>query len=70
MRKPKLPSDMNPSQKPWAWAMALAGDARNHRAAIVKGADGTLVCICHPANAKEMCGGAEPIEDIYKYGAK
>ena len=68
MRKPKLPKDMTPSPLPWAWAMAIGGEARNHRAAIVKGADGSLVCVCHPSNAKEICGGAEPVDDIYAYG--
>ena len=68
MRKPKLPNDMTPSPRPWAWAMATCGGAKDHRAAIVKGADGSLVCVCHPSNAKEMCGGAEPVYNIYAYG--
>ena len=63
MRKPKLPKDMTPSPRPWAWGMSPDG-----KCAVVKGADGSLVCACHPSNAKEMCGLDDPVEDIYAYG--
>lgn len=65
MRKARLPNDMTPSPRPWAW-----GIVPSKKNAIVKGADGSVVCVCHPSNAKEMCGGTEPVEDIYAYGAK
>ena len=63
MRRSKLPADMTPSPRPWAWGMTPKGAH-----AVVKGSDGSLVCVCHPSNAKEMCGGAEPVDDIYAYG--
>lgn len=63
MRKPRLPKDMSPSPRPWAWGLVPS-----RKGAIVKGADGSLVCVCHAANAREMCDIKEPIEDIYGYG--
>ena len=63
MRKRKLPQDMTPSPRPWAWGMSPITHC-----AVVKGADGSIVCVCHPSNAKEMCGGADPVDDIYAYG--
>lgn len=63
MRKLKLPKDMTPTPRPWAWGMSPFSHC-----AVVKGSDGSHVCVCHPSNAKEMCGGADPVEDIYAYG--
>ena len=54
---------MTPSPRPWAWGLVPRG---YH--AVVKGADGSLVCVCHPSNAKEICGGTDPVDDIYAYG--
>lgn len=62
MRRKKPPKDMAPSPRPWAWGLVPSG---YH--AVVKGADGSLVCVCHPSNAKEMCSGSDPIENIYAY---
>lgn len=65
MRRRRLPKDMTPSPRPWAWGMTPSG---NH--AVVKGANSEVVCVCHPANAKEMCGGVGPVEDIFAYGTE
>lgn len=48
MRKPRL-KDMEPSPAPWRWRLEPSGNA-----AVVKGADGSIVAVCHPANAKAM----------------
>lgn len=53
--KPKMPKDMTPSPKPWKWYLLPSGGG-----AVVKGSDNSVVCTCHPSNAKEMCGGIEP----------
>lgn len=50
--------------------MAQNGYEKQLKGAVVKGADGSIVCVCHPANAKEMCGGADPVDDIFAYGRK
>lgn len=47
--KPKLPKDMTPSPTPWRFEIAPSG-----KAGIVKGADNSIVCVCHPANAQEI----------------
>ena len=47
--KPKLPNDMTPSPTPWSVTITPSG-----KAAIVKGADGSVVCVCHPANAQAI----------------
>lgn len=65
MRKVRLPKDMTPSPRPWAWGIVPSG---KHAVAVVKGNNGKVVCICHPANARDICGGVNPIEDIYAYG--
>ena len=62
-RRRRVPADMTPSPRPWAWGMTPSG-----RHAVVKGADGSLVCVCHPGNAREMCDGTDPVDDIYAYG--
>lgn len=53
MRKPRLPKDVSPSPRPWAWGLV---PSRN--GAIVKGADGSLVCVCHAADTQERCDKA------------
>ena len=63
MRKVRLQKDMTHSPRPWAWGIVPSG-----KHAVVKGNNGEVVCICHPANAREICGGVNPVDDIYAYG--
>jgi hypothetical protein len=39
-----------PSPRPWTFEITPSD-----KSAVVRGADGSLVCVCHPANARAMC---------------
>lgn len=39
-----------PSPRPWTFVITPSD-----KSAVVRGADGSLVCVCHPANARAMC---------------